>query len=147
MGLQAVQTCLTGVAVETSIWTCCSQGGIETFLTQQHSITSKYIVYNSQLTTHSCQWHSIDVFFRCDPCGSRILHRPSFLSSMLLHPKDPNYPHSAVLHAIVCSASLLCPTTPLILRLIVRVCIAMGVTRCCYVSRRDTTRPICRISC
>ncbi|KAH8102434.1 hypothetical protein BXZ70DRAFT_928561 [Cristinia sonorae] len=49
--------------------------------------------------------HYIEVFFKCDPCGSRVLHRPSFLASMDLHPKDPNFPHSAVLHAICASAS------------------------------------------
>ncbi|GJE87629.1 Zn(II)2Cys6 transcription factor [Phanerochaete sordida] len=49
--------------------------------------------------------HYIEVFFRCDPCGSRVLHRPTFLTSMHLHPKDPNFPHSAVLHAICASAS------------------------------------------
>ncbi|KAI0639794.1 hypothetical protein C8Q77DRAFT_1214234 [Trametes polyzona] len=49
--------------------------------------------------------HYIDVFFKCDPCGSRVLHRPSFLASMHLHPKDPNYPHPAILHAICASAS------------------------------------------
>ncbi|OSD03577.1 hypothetical protein PYCCODRAFT_1434486 [Trametes coccinea BRFM310] len=49
--------------------------------------------------------HYIDIFFKCDPCGSRILHRPSFLASMALHPKDPNYPHPAILHAICASAS------------------------------------------
>ncbi|KAI0330575.1 hypothetical protein GY45DRAFT_1250588 [Cubamyces sp. BRFM 1775] len=49
--------------------------------------------------------HYIDIFFKCDPCGSRILHRPSFLASMHLHPKDPNYPHPAILHAICASAS------------------------------------------
>ncbi|KAI0348501.1 hypothetical protein BDW22DRAFT_1320720 [Trametopsis cervina] len=49
--------------------------------------------------------HYIDVFFRCDPCGSRLLHRPSFLASMHLHPKDPGFPHPALLHAICASAS------------------------------------------
>ncbi|KAK7694814.1 hypothetical protein QCA50_002002 [Cerrena zonata] len=49
--------------------------------------------------------HYIDVFFRCDPCGSRVLHRPAFLASLSLHPKDANFPHSAVLHAICASAS------------------------------------------
>ncbi|KAI0691334.1 hypothetical protein BC835DRAFT_122452 [Cytidiella melzeri] len=49
--------------------------------------------------------HYIEIFFRCDPCSSRLLHKPSFLASMLLHPKDPNFPHSAVLHAICASAS------------------------------------------
>jgi len=46
-------------------------------------------------------FYSIEVFFRCDPCASRILHRPSFLTAMLLHPKDPGFPHAAILHAIV----------------------------------------------
>jgi len=49
--------------------------------------------------------HYIDVFFRCDPCGSRILHRPDFLASMKLPPKNPGFPHSAILHAICASAS------------------------------------------
>ncbi|KAI0830703.1 hypothetical protein BC628DRAFT_1312698 [Trametes gibbosa] len=49
--------------------------------------------------------HYIEIFFKCDPCGSRVLHRPSFLASMHLHPKDPNYPHPAILHAICASAS------------------------------------------
>ncbi|KAF8140170.1 hypothetical protein EV363DRAFT_1393085 [Boletus edulis] len=37
--------------------------------------------------------HYIEVFFKCDPCGPRILHRPSFLSAMRLHPRDPGFPH------------------------------------------------------
>ncbi|KIY62449.1 hypothetical protein CYLTODRAFT_438894 [Cylindrobasidium torrendii FP15055 ss-10] len=49
--------------------------------------------------------HYIDVFFRCDPCGSRVLHKPSFLSAMLLSPRDPGFPHSAILHAICTAAS------------------------------------------
>ncbi|RDX52046.1 hypothetical protein OH76DRAFT_238690 [Lentinus brumalis] len=49
--------------------------------------------------------HYIEVFFKCDPCGSRVLHKPSFLASMHLHPKDENYPHPAILHAICASAS------------------------------------------
>jgi hypothetical protein len=43
----------------------------------------------------------IDIFFRCDPCGARILHRPSLLASLLLNPRDPGFPHIAILHAIV----------------------------------------------
>ncbi|EGO27168.1 hypothetical protein SERLADRAFT_366694 [Serpula lacrymans var. lacrymans S7.9] len=49
--------------------------------------------------------HYIDVFFKSDPCGSRILHRSSFLSAMRLPPRDPAFPHSAILHAICASAS------------------------------------------
>jgi hypothetical protein len=49
--------------------------------------------------------HYVDVFFRRDPCGSRIFHRPSFIGSLSLHPKDPGFPHAAILHAICASAS------------------------------------------
>lgn len=48
-------------------------------------------------------WHLIlrvQYFFLWDPCATRILHRPSFLHSMNFHPKDPRFPHSALLHAI-----------------------------------------------
>ena len=58
---------------------------------------------------------SIDVFFKNDPCGSRVLHKPSFLAAMKLSPKDPGFPHSSILHAIVsagcfpwCCAVLTC---------------------------------------
>ncbi|KAL5495283.1 hypothetical protein ACEPAI_746 [Sanghuangporus weigelae] len=47
----------------------------------------------------------IEVFFLNDPCGSRILHMPTFLVSMALSPKDDRFPHSAILHAICASAS------------------------------------------
>ncbi|KAH9944047.1 uncharacterized protein BXZ73DRAFT_87019 [Epithele typhae] len=49
--------------------------------------------------------HYIDVFFKCDPCGSRVLHQPTLMASLHLHPKDENYPHPAILHAICASAS------------------------------------------
>jgi hypothetical protein len=62
-------------------------------------------LYVLHLSHHFClpltPHFSIDVFFRCDPCGSRVLHRPSFLASMHLPPRDVGFPHSAILHAIV----------------------------------------------
>ncbi|KAF9499743.1 hypothetical protein BDN71DRAFT_1441313 [Pleurotus eryngii] len=61
--------------------------------------------WNPDLPEPAVLNHYIDIFFRCDPCGSRILHRPSFLASMHLSPKDPGFPHSALLHAICASAS------------------------------------------
>ncbi|EMD42229.1 hypothetical protein CERSUDRAFT_110761 [Gelatoporia subvermispora B] len=64
-----------------------------------------YSGWDPDLPTPDLLNHYIDIFFRCDPCGSRVLHRPSFLASMQLHPKDPNFPHAAVLHAICASAS------------------------------------------
>lgn len=49
--------------------------------------------------------HLVDAFFRCDPCGSRIIHRPSFMACLALPPTHPDFPHSALLHAICASAS------------------------------------------
>ncbi|TFY79041.1 hypothetical protein EWM64_g4966 [Hericium alpestre] len=57
--------------------------------------------WNPDLPDPAALDHCIDVFFRCDPCGSRVLHRPSFLAAMRLPPKNPGFPHSAILHAIV----------------------------------------------
>ncbi|KAN0100701.1 hypothetical protein V8E55_000685 [Tylopilus felleus] len=64
-----------------------------------------YSGWNPDLPEPQILDHYIDVFFKCDPCGPRILHRPSFLSAMRLHPRDPAFPHSAILHAICASAS------------------------------------------
>ncbi|EAU93065.2 hypothetical protein CC1G_06785 [Coprinopsis cinerea okayama7 len=61
--------------------------------------------WNPDLPEPSVLDHYIDVFFKCDPCGSRVLHKPSFLAAMKLTPKDPDFPHSAILHAICASAS------------------------------------------
>ncbi|KAF9069139.1 hypothetical protein BDP27DRAFT_1522180 [Rhodocollybia butyracea] len=61
--------------------------------------------WNPDLPDPATLNHYIEVFFRCDPCGSRVLHRPSFLASMLLSPRDAGFPHSAILHAICASAS------------------------------------------
>ncbi|KAF8527976.1 hypothetical protein BU17DRAFT_81209 [Hysterangium stoloniferum] len=47
----------------------------------------------------------VDIFFRCDPCGSRILHRPSLMTSLTLPPTHADFPHPALLHAICASAS------------------------------------------
>lgn len=61
--------------------------------------------WNPDLPDPATLNHYIDVFFRCDPCGSRVLHRPSFLATMHLPPKDPGFPHCAILHAICAAAS------------------------------------------
>ncbi|KAF5312502.1 hypothetical protein D9619_003254 [Psilocybe cf. subviscida] len=61
--------------------------------------------WNPDLPDPATLNHYIDVFFRCDPCGSRILHKPTFLASMLLSPRDPGFPHSAILHAICAAGS------------------------------------------
>ncbi|KAH7911949.1 hypothetical protein BJ138DRAFT_1062114 [Hygrophoropsis aurantiaca] len=64
-----------------------------------------YSGWNPDLPEPHILEHYVDVFFKCDPCGPRILHRPSFLASLRLHPRDPSFPHSAILHAICASAS------------------------------------------
>ncbi|KAJ3879070.1 hypothetical protein F5051DRAFT_486390 [Lentinula edodes] len=74
-----------------------------------------FIGWNPDLPDPATLNHYIDVFFRCDPCGSRVLHRPSFLASMHLSPKDPGFPHSAILHAICASASRWSPHNIVIL--------------------------------
>ncbi|KAF9056260.1 hypothetical protein BJ165DRAFT_1336075 [Panaeolus papilionaceus] len=61
--------------------------------------------WNPDLPDPTTLNHYIDVFFRCDPCGSRVLHRPTFVNSMRLPPRDPGFPHSAILHAICAAAS------------------------------------------
>ncbi|KZW00677.1 hypothetical protein EXIGLDRAFT_133844 [Exidia glandulosa HHB12029] len=61
--------------------------------------------WNRELPDPATLHHLVDAFFRCDPCGSRILHRPSFMASLALPPTHPDFPHSAVLHAICASAS------------------------------------------
>ncbi|KDR85087.1 hypothetical protein GALMADRAFT_233700 [Galerina marginata CBS 339.88] len=67
--------------------------------------------WNPDLPDPATLNHYIDVFFRCDPCGSRILHKPSFLASMHLSPRDPGFPHSAILHAICAAGSRWSPQT------------------------------------
>ncbi|KAJ6610076.1 hypothetical protein B0H10DRAFT_2061972 [Mycena sp. CBHHK59/15] len=64
-----------------------------------------FLGWNPDLPDPSTLNHYIDIFFKCDPCGSRVLHRPSFLASMHLPPRDPAFPHSAILHAICTAAS------------------------------------------
>lgn len=64
-----------------------------------------FLGWNPDLPDPGTLNHFIDIFFRCDPCGSRILHRTSFLASMHLSPRDPGFPHAAILHAICASAS------------------------------------------
>lgn len=57
--------------------------------------------WNPDLPPPTIVNHLIDVFFKCDPCGSRILHRPSFMAAMQLPAYHSKFPHVALLHAIV----------------------------------------------
>ncbi|PAV22367.1 hypothetical protein PNOK_0232400 [Pyrrhoderma noxium] len=75
-------------------------------MTSTESLLSLFAFgWNPDLPDPAEMRYLIDVFFACDPCGSRILHKPSFMASMDFSPKDPRFPHSAILHAICTSAS------------------------------------------
>ncbi|CAE6528636.1 unnamed protein product [Rhizoctonia solani] len=61
--------------------------------------------------------HLIDVFFTCYPLAHYLLHRPTFMASLLLPPRSPAFPHSSLLHAICAYASIFSPrvyTPPLV---------------------------------
>lgn len=60
--------------------------------------------WNPDLPSPAIVNHLIDIFFKRDPCGSRILHRPSFLAAMQLPAYHCKFPHVALLHAIVCDS-------------------------------------------
>ncbi|KAH7344812.1 hypothetical protein B0J17DRAFT_16130 [Rhizoctonia solani] len=50
--------------------------------------------------------HLIDIFFTCYPLAHYLLHRPTFMASLLLPPRSPAFPHSSLLHAICAYASI-----------------------------------------
>ncbi|CAE6458019.1 unnamed protein product [Rhizoctonia solani] len=50
--------------------------------------------------------HLVDVFFTCYPLAHYLLHRPTFMASLLLPPRSPAFPHSSLLHAICAYASI-----------------------------------------
>ncbi|KAG8759487.1 hypothetical protein FRC11_001896 [Ceratobasidium sp. 423] len=51
-------------------------------------------------------YHLIDVFFSCYPHAHYIIHRSSFMLSLALSPKSPNFPHVSLLHAICAYAGV-----------------------------------------
>ncbi|KEP52171.1 fungal specific transcription factor domain protein [Rhizoctonia solani 123E] len=51
-------------------------------------------------------YHLVDVFFTCYPHAHYILHRPSFMVSLALPPKSPDFPHVSLLHAICAYAGV-----------------------------------------
>ncbi|KAG8763820.1 hypothetical protein FRC11_011891 [Ceratobasidium sp. 423] len=50
--------------------------------------------------------HLVDIFFTCYPLAHYLLHRPTFMASLLLPPRSPAFPHSSLLHAICAYASI-----------------------------------------
>ncbi|CUA67995.1 Protein EssC [Staphylococcus aureus subsp, aureus COL] [Rhizoctonia solani] len=51
-------------------------------------------------------YHLVDVFFTYYPHAHYILHRPSFMLSLALPPKSPDFPHVSLLHAICAYAGV-----------------------------------------
>ncbi|KDN43530.1 hypothetical protein RSAG8_06119, partial [Rhizoctonia solani AG-8 WAC10335] len=51
-------------------------------------------------------YHLVDVFFSCYHHAHYIIHRPSFMLSLALSPKSPNFPHVSLLHAICAYAGV-----------------------------------------
>ncbi|CUA76885.1 Glutamate-ammonia-ligase adenylyltransferase [Rhizoctonia solani] len=60
----------------------------------------------SRLPAPDLLHHLIDVFFTCYPLAHYLLHRPTFMASLLLPPRSPAFPHSSLLHAICAYASI-----------------------------------------
>lgn len=50
--------------------------------------------------------HLVDTFFNCYTHAHHLLHRPTFMASLALSPKSPDFPHAALLHAICAYASI-----------------------------------------
>ncbi|KAG8886060.1 hypothetical protein FRB97_007936 [Tulasnella sp. 331] len=53
--------------------------------------------------------HLVETFFACVPHAHRVIHRPTFMNSLLEHPSSFNFPHPVVLHAICAISSLYTP--------------------------------------
>lgn len=62
--------------------------------------------YPSTLPSPTLLEHLVEVFFACVPHASHLIHRPSFLASLVEPPTSPNFPSTALLHAICAMASL-----------------------------------------
>ncbi|KAG9098507.1 hypothetical protein FRC07_010639, partial [Ceratobasidium sp. 392] len=60
--------------------------------------------------------HLVDLFFTCWPNARRILHRPTFMPSLLESPSSPRFPYVGLLHAICATGAIHSPfvtVTPL----------------------------------
>ncbi|CAE6522064.1 unnamed protein product [Rhizoctonia solani] len=60
----------------------------------------------SRLPKPDLVYHLVDVFFNCYPHAHYIVHRSSFMLSLALPPKSPNFPHVSLLHAICAYAGV-----------------------------------------
>ncbi|KAG9039774.1 hypothetical protein FRB95_007201 [Tulasnella sp. JGI-2019a] len=53
--------------------------------------------------------HLVDTFFTCVPHANRVIHKPTFMNSLLEHPSHLSFPHPVLLHAICAISSLYTP--------------------------------------
>lgn len=60
----------------------------------------------SHLPQPDLLYHLVDIFFNCYPHARYLLHRPSFMTSLMLSPKSPKFPHVSLLHAICAYAGV-----------------------------------------
>jgi hypothetical protein len=101
--------------------------------------------WNPDLPSPAIVNHLIDVFFNCDPCGSRILHKPSFLAAMQLPAYHSKFPHVALLHAIVSGS--VAAYKRVANQYAVCLSIKMDFKYRYHNSGRRTSRQVCRVPC
>ncbi|KIO22770.1 hypothetical protein M407DRAFT_9773 [Tulasnella calospora MUT 4182] len=54
-------------------------------------------------------YHLVETFFSSVPLASRLIHKPTFMVNLQQLPTSPDFPHTALLHAICGLASLYSP--------------------------------------
>jgi hypothetical protein len=81
----------------------CKVAGAQISLTESAWLISKFSPRRKVSQAEQCS--SIDIYFKCDPCSSRMLHKPSLMNAINLAPTHPDFPHPALLHAICATAS------------------------------------------
>ncbi|KAB5589431.1 SNF2 family DNA-dependent ATPase [Ceratobasidium theobromae] len=62
--------------------------------------------YSTDLPSPEILLHLVQTFFQCQIFANTLLHRSTFLSRLQLPPSHPQYPSTALLHAICADASL-----------------------------------------
>lgn len=74
--------------------------------------TEQQLVYNDwprRLPPPDLLHHLIELFFNCYPHAHHLLHRPTFMASLMYPPKSPAFPHVSLLHSICAYASVFSP--------------------------------------
>lgn len=72
--------------------------------------------YPAQLPPMPLLDHLLDLFFEKVPFGDRLVHRPSFMTSLRQSPTSPSYPSASLLHTMCAIASVYSPIVELKVR-------------------------------